>query len=310
MRLNRRTILSGAIAAAPGVTPCHGAERLSDQADHDHRSGGGGRADRHGRPPHRRKRWAERSARPSWSRMSAAPVERSAWRAPQGRHPTATRSRSGISRTRPRPRFTTIHQIRRRQRLRSPRPHHRRADDPGVQAGIGGQATSTELLAGSAAMATRPIYGHAGIGSASHLCMLMLMKELGVQMNGIPYRGTGPAMNDLLSNQFDLMCDQTTNTTNQIKEGKIKGFAVTTKTRSRRCRICRRSMRAPSKASRSRRGTRCGRRRDCRRMSPTSSSQRFRRALKDAQGHRALREPRHRAGLRPIWRRRQRSRRI
>ena len=57
----------------------------------------------------------------------------------------------------------------------------------------------------------------------------MLMKELGVQMNGIPYRGTGPAMNDLLSNQFDLMCDQTTNTTNQIKEGKIKGFAVTTK---------------------------------------------------------------------------------
>ena len=59
--------------------------------------------------------------------------------------------------------------------------------------------------------------------------MLMLLKELGVQMNGIPYRGTGPAMNDLLSNQFDLMCDQTTNTTNQIKEGKIKGFAVTTK---------------------------------------------------------------------------------
>jgi tripartite-type tricarboxylate transporter receptor subunit TctC len=59
--------------------------------------------------------------------------------------------------------------------------------------------------------------------------MLMLMKELGVQMNGIPYRGTGPAMNDLLSGQFDVMCDQTTNTTNQIKEGKIKGFAVTTK---------------------------------------------------------------------------------
>jgi tripartite-type tricarboxylate transporter receptor subunit TctC len=74
-------------------------------------------------------------------------------------------------------------------------------------------------------------YGHAGIGSASHLCMLMLMKELGVQINGIPYRGTGPAMNDLLGGQFDLMCDQTTNTTNQIKDGKIKGFAVTTKSR-------------------------------------------------------------------------------
>ena len=59
--------------------------------------------------------------------------------------------------------------------------------------------------------------------------MLMLMKEIGVQMNGVPYRGTGPAMNDLLGGQFDVMCDQTTNTTNQIKESKIKGFAVTTK---------------------------------------------------------------------------------
>jgi tripartite-type tricarboxylate transporter receptor subunit TctC len=73
-------------------------------------------------------------------------------------------------------------------------------------------------------------YGHAGIGSASHLCALMLMKELGTKMQGVPYRGTGPAMNDLLGGQFDVMCDQTTNTTNQIKDGKIKGYAVTTKT--------------------------------------------------------------------------------
>ncbi|MBR1209036.1 tripartite tricarboxylate transporter substrate-binding protein [Bradyrhizobium sp. JYMT SZCCT0180] len=87
----------------------------------------------------------------------------------------------------------------------------------------------TEYVAWIRASGEKAVYGHAGIGSASHLCMLMLMKELGVQMNGIPYRGTGPAMNDLLSGQFDVMCDQTTNTTNQIKEGKIKGFAVTTK---------------------------------------------------------------------------------
>jgi tripartite-type tricarboxylate transporter receptor subunit TctC len=72
-------------------------------------------------------------------------------------------------------------------------------------------------------------YGHAGIGSASHLCMLMLTKELKIQPRGVGYRGTGPAMNDLLGNQFDVMCDQTTNTTNQIKDGKIKGYAVTTK---------------------------------------------------------------------------------
>lgn len=72
-------------------------------------------------------------------------------------------------------------------------------------------------------------YGHAGIGSAAHLCSLMLMKELGVQMRGIAYRGTGPAMNDLIGGQFDFMCDQTTNTAAMINENRIKGFAVTTK---------------------------------------------------------------------------------
>lgn len=71
-------------------------------------------------------------------------------------------------------------------------------------------------------------YGHAGTGSASHLCALLLMKELGVQMTGVPFRGTGPAMNDLIGGQFDVMCDQTTNTTNQIMQGRIKGYAVTT----------------------------------------------------------------------------------
>ncbi len=89
----------------------------------------------------------------------------------------------------------------------------------------------TELLAWIRDNKEKATYGHAGVGSASHLCMLMLMKELGVQINGIPYRGTGPAMNDLLGGQFEVMCDQTTNTTNQIKESRIKGFAVTTKSK-------------------------------------------------------------------------------
>ena len=87
----------------------------------------------------------------------------------------------------------------------------------------------TELLAWIKSEAAKASYGHAGIGSASHLCALVLLKELGVQMNGIAYRGTGPAMNDLLSGQFDIMCDQTTNTTNHINADKIKGYAVTTK---------------------------------------------------------------------------------
>jgi tripartite-type tricarboxylate transporter receptor subunit TctC len=89
----------------------------------------------------------------------------------------------------------------------------------------------TELLAWMKSDAAKASYGHAGIGSASHLCALVLLKEVGVQMNGIAYRGTGPAMNDLLSGQFDIMCDQTTNTTNHINAGKIKGYAVTTKSR-------------------------------------------------------------------------------
>src|SRR5262245_36823426 len=86
-----------------------------------------------------------------------------------------------------------------------------------------------ELLDWIRAQKGKVTYGHAGVGSASHLCALVLMKELGIQMDGVGYRGTGPAMNDLISGQFDVMCDQTTNTTAQIKAGTIKGYAVTTK---------------------------------------------------------------------------------
>lgn len=75
------------------------------------------------------------------------------------------------------------------------------------------------------------IYGNAGVGSASHLCGMLFMSALGAQMTTVPYQGTGPAMNDLIGGQIDLMCDQTTNTTGQIKAGKVKAYAVTTKDR-------------------------------------------------------------------------------
>ncbi|MBS7546025.1 tripartite tricarboxylate transporter substrate binding protein BugD [Ancylobacter oerskovii] len=75
------------------------------------------------------------------------------------------------------------------------------------------------------------IYGNAGVGSASHLCGMLFMSALGTQMTTVPYQGTGPAMNDLVGGQIDLMCDQTTNTTGQIKAGKVKAYAVTTKER-------------------------------------------------------------------------------
>lgn len=88
-----------------------------------------------------------------------------------------------------------------------------------------------EMLAWIKKEQAKATYGHAGIGSASFLCMLMLQKDLGVKVEGVGYRGTGPAMNDLIAGTFDFMCDQTTGTTGPIASGKIKGYAVTTKTK-------------------------------------------------------------------------------
>jgi len=72
---------------------------------------------------------------------------------------------------------------------------------------------------------------NAGIGAASHLCGTMFSSAIGVDLLTIPYKGTGPAMNDLLGKQVDIMCDQTTNTTQHIKAGTVKAYAVTSKQR-------------------------------------------------------------------------------
>lgn len=72
---------------------------------------------------------------------------------------------------------------------------------------------------------------NAGLGSASHLCGLLLQQSLKIDMTTVPYKGTAPAMTDLLGGQVDLMCDQTTNTTSQIESGKVKAFAVTSSKR-------------------------------------------------------------------------------
>ncbi len=69
--------------------------------------------------------------------------------------------------------------------------------------------------------------GNAGVGSASHLCGMLFQSAIGVDMTAIPYKGTGPAMTDLMGGQIDLMCDQTTNTTGQIEAKKVKAYAVT-----------------------------------------------------------------------------------
>jgi tripartite-type tricarboxylate transporter receptor subunit TctC len=69
---------------------------------------------------------------------------------------------------------------------------------------------------------------NAGIGGASHMCGMLLMQALEVPFVTVPYKGTGPAMTDLLGGQVDLLCDQTTNTTEQITAGTVKAYAVTT----------------------------------------------------------------------------------
>ncbi|MBO9655551.1 tripartite tricarboxylate transporter substrate-binding protein [Agrobacterium sp. SOY23] len=69
---------------------------------------------------------------------------------------------------------------------------------------------------------------NAGIGAASHLCGMLFMSAIETPLVTVPYKGTGPAMTDLLGGQVDIMCDQTTNTTKQIQGGTVKAYAVTT----------------------------------------------------------------------------------
>ncbi|QJR10364.1 hypothetical protein DSM104443_01422 [Usitatibacter rugosus] len=88
-----------------------------------------------------------------------------------------------------------------------------------------------ELIAYVKANKDKVTYANAGVGAASHLCGMLFMSAVGVELTTVPYKGTGPAMTDLMGGQVDFMCDQTTNTTPQIKGGKVKAYAVTTKTR-------------------------------------------------------------------------------
>jgi tripartite-type tricarboxylate transporter receptor subunit TctC len=73
---------------------------------------------------------------------------------------------------------------------------------------------------------------HAGVGSVSHSTCILLNAQLGVKPTAVPYKGTGPALNDLVSGQVDYMCDQIVNLVEQIKGGSIKAYAVATPERS------------------------------------------------------------------------------
>jgi tripartite-type tricarboxylate transporter receptor subunit TctC len=88
-----------------------------------------------------------------------------------------------------------------------------------------------ELLAYLKANGNKVSMANAGLGAVSHLCGLLFQSQIGVDLNTIPYKGTGPAMNDLLGGQVDLLCDQTTQTVPMIKENRIKAYGATTLTR-------------------------------------------------------------------------------
>ena len=92
-------------------------------------------------------------------------------------------------------------------------------------------ANFPEFLSYIKANRDKVTYAQAGIGSASYLCGLLFMTSIDAQFTQVPYKGTGPAMNDLIGGQVDFMCDQTTNTVPQIKSGNVRVYGVTTATR-------------------------------------------------------------------------------
>ncbi|MDQ3560980.1 MAG: tripartite tricarboxylate transporter substrate-binding protein [Pseudomonadota bacterium] len=92
--------------------------------------------------------------------------------------------------------------------------------------------TLQELIDHVKANGEQVTYANAGIGAASHLCGLLLQSAIGAKVTEVPYQGTGPALTDLVGGQVDFMCDQTTNTTGQIKAGEVKAYAITSKERN------------------------------------------------------------------------------
>ena len=87
--------------------------------------------------------------------------------------------------------------------------------------------TLSELLAWLKSSPTPAAAGTAGAGSGSHIAGLYFESVAGIKLQYVPYRGTGPAMNDLVAGQIDLIVDQTANSINQVRAGTIRAYAVT-----------------------------------------------------------------------------------
>ena len=87
--------------------------------------------------------------------------------------------------------------------------------------------TLPELLAWMRAKPTPPTAGTAGAGSGSHIAGLYFENITGIKLQYVPYRGTAPALNDLVAGQIDIIVDQTSNSIAQVRAGTIRAYAVT-----------------------------------------------------------------------------------
>jgi tripartite-type tricarboxylate transporter receptor subunit TctC len=90
-----------------------------------------------------------------------------------------------------------------------------------------------ELVTYVRANASRINLANAGLGAVSHLCGMLFQRAIGTELTTVPFQGTAPALNALLGGQVDLLCDQTTQTTQHIRAGTVKLYGVTTKQRIR-----------------------------------------------------------------------------
>lgn len=92
-------------------------------------------------------------------------------------------------------------------------------------------ATLKELVPYISANSSRISLANAGMGSASHLCGLLFQSAIHTAMTTVPYKGSAPAINDLLGGQVNLMCDQTTSVAGQLQAGSLKTYATMQNTR-------------------------------------------------------------------------------
>jgi tripartite-type tricarboxylate transporter receptor subunit TctC len=87
--------------------------------------------------------------------------------------------------------------------------------------------TLQELLAWLKSKPTPPTAGTAGAGSGSHIAGLYFENVTGIKLQYVPYRGTAPALTDLVAGQIDIIVDQTSNSIAQVRAGTIRAYAVT-----------------------------------------------------------------------------------